>query len=126
MLQCSRPLSKHSFEPIRCFVQSLGASMRRREFLGAIAGAAATWPAAAWGQQSVMPVVGYLSLPPITAHPHFLAAFRRGVGSEGFIEGQNVSIEFRSADGKVERLPELAADLIGRQVAAIFAPTSPV
>jgi putative ABC transport system substrate-binding protein len=97
----------------------------RREFITFVGGAAAAWSVVARGQQAAVPVVGYLSFPPIAANPHFLAAFRRGLGSEGFVEGQNVSIELRSADGKVERLPEFVADLIGHQVAAIFTPTPP-
>ena len=87
--------------------------MRRREFITLFGGAAAGWPFAARAQQSAMPVIGYLSFPPIAASPHFLAAFREGLRAESFAEGQNLSIEFRSADGKAERLPELAADLVG-------------
>jgi putative tryptophan/tyrosine transport system substrate-binding protein len=72
-----------------------------------------------------MPVIGYLSFPPIAASPHFLAAFRKGLDAEGFAEGQNLSIELRSADGKAERLSELAADLVRRQVGVIAAPSPP-
>jgi putative ABC transport system substrate-binding protein len=98
--------------------------MRRRTFVSLL-GAAAAWPFAARAQQSAMPVMGYLSFPPIAASPHFLAAFRKGLGAEGFAEGQNLSIEFWSADGKAERLPELAADLVRRQVGVIAAPSPP-
>ena len=87
--------------------------IRRREFVSLLGGAAAAWPFAAGAQQQATPVIGYLNFPPVAASPHFLAAFREGLRAEGFAEGQNLSIEFRSADGKAERLPELAADLVG-------------
>jgi ABC-type uncharacterized transport system substrate-binding protein len=99
--------------------------MRRREFVSLLGGAAAAWPFAAGAQQQATPVIGYLNFPPVAASPHFLAAFREGLRAEGFAEGQNLSIEFRSADGKAERLPELAADLVRRQVGVIAAPSPP-
>jgi putative tryptophan/tyrosine transport system substrate-binding protein len=99
--------------------------MTRREFISLLGSAAAAWPLAAHAQQRAMPVIGYLSFPPIAASPHFLAAFRKGLDAEGFAEGQNLSIEFRSADGKAERLSELAADLARRQVGVIAAPSPP-
>jgi putative ABC transport system substrate-binding protein len=95
--------------------------MRRRQFLGVLGGAA-TWPLTARAQP-VMPAVGFLS-PPLTARQHWLAAFRRGLGAEGFIEGQNVTIDYRSADD-AEGLRELAAELVRRQVAVIFASGPP-
>jgi putative ABC transport system substrate-binding protein len=99
--------------------------VRRRQFIRLIGSAAAAWPMAARAQQASKPMVGYLTFPPITANPHYLTAFRMGLGTEGFVEGQNVTIEVRSADGQAERLPELAADLVRREAAAIAAPTPP-
>jgi putative ABC transport system substrate-binding protein len=98
--------------------------VRRREFITFLGGAAAAWPLAAPAQQPRMPVIGFLG-PALITRQHWLTAFRRGLGTEGFIEGQNVTIEYRSADGGVEELSELAVELISRQVAVIFASGPP-
>jgi putative ABC transport system substrate-binding protein len=93
--------------------------MRRREFLSVLGSAAATWPFAAHGQQS-MPVLGYLSTGTSESDAvAFLGPFRQGLREIGFIEGQNVAIEYRFADFQNERLPALAADLVSRSVAVI-------
>jgi putative ABC transport system substrate-binding protein len=93
--------------------------IRRREFISLFGGAAA-WPIAARAQQRPMPVIGVLHM----AYPHssapMVAAFRQGLGETGFVEGRNVSIEYRWAEGQLERIPTLAADLVQRQVAVIF------
>jgi putative ABC transport system substrate-binding protein len=98
--------------------------MTRREFITLLSGATAAWPLAAQAQQPAMPVVGFLG-PALVTRRHWLTAFRRGLGTEGFIEGQNVTIESRSADGRAEELSKLAAELIRRQVAVIFASGPP-
>jgi hypothetical protein len=92
-----------------------GWTMRRREFLGVLGGAAA-WPLPLRAQQPAMPVVGYLSALSETQVAHQLAAFRCGLSEVGFVEGQNVVIEFRWAEGRYDRLPALAAELVRRPV----------
>jgi putative ABC transport system substrate-binding protein len=98
--------------------------LRRREFITLLGGAAASWPLIARAQQASMPVVGYLYSGSLEPSAHLVAAFRTGLGETGYIEGQNVAIEYRYAQNENDRLPELAADLVRRRVAVLVAPGS--
>jgi hypothetical protein len=88
--------------------------MRRREFITVLGGAAVAWPLGARAQQSAVPVVGYFHFG--GAHPDELAAFHRGLSELGYVEGRNVTVEYRWANNEVGRLSELAADLVRRRV----------
>src|SRR5258707_13129537 len=99
--------------------------MRRRDFIKVIGGAAAAWPVAARGQQRAMPVVGFLSSRSPGESAGVIAAFRQGLREIGFVEGENLAIAFRWAEGHYDRLPALAAELVGLRVALLFAAGGP-
>ena len=121
LASCLTPFQRASLSRYDAHTWGLGCAVKRREFITLFGGATA-WPLVAHAQQPILPVVGYLSTgsPEADATP-FLAAFRKGLGEMSFVEGKNVSIEYRWANFRYERLSVMAADLAQRSVAVIAA-----
>src|SRR6516225_5363288 len=93
--------------------------MRRRDFIKVVAGSASIWPLAASAQQLAMPVVGFIRDGSADANARYVAAFRKGLNEAGYVEGQNVTVEYHWLEGRYDRLPALMTDLVRRQVAVI-------
>src|SRR5262249_58912107 len=98
--------------------------MRRREFIKVVAGSAITWPLAARAQRSSLPVVAFINGRSAEASVRVAAAFRKGLNETGYVEGQNVAVEYHYLEGQYDRLPAVFADLVRRQVAVIAIPGS--
>jgi putative tryptophan/tyrosine transport system substrate-binding protein len=98
--------------------------MRRREFIAGL-GSAVAWPMVARAQQHVVPVIGYLAPQSLDGAADLLRAFRQGLKDAGYVEGENVTVEYRFADNQVDRLSEMADELVRRRVAVIVAASGP-
>ena len=97
--------------------------LRRREFIAGLGGAVAAWPRAVGAQQAAMPLVAFINSGSAGGYQHLVVAFRQGLKEAGYVEGQNVTIEYRWAEGQFDRVPVIALELVSRGVAVIVANT---
>jgi putative tryptophan/tyrosine transport system substrate-binding protein len=106
---------------VKCGFQAAIANMKRREFIAGLVGAAAAWPVATRAQQTTMPVIGFLNptVPEALAEP--MRGLRQGLKAVGYVEGENLTIEYRWADNRAEQVPAMAAELVRRGVSLIVA-----
>src|SRR5712691_667461 len=107
---------------VSCTASAMTIDSRRREFMAALGGAAAAWPFTARAQQPELPVIGLINGG--AADSSFAAAFRKGLGENGYAEGRNVTVEYHWLDGELYHLPALVADLVRRRVAVIATPVA--
>src|SRR5215472_6636184 len=122
----TKGLSPCRFDPLRCPVpEPRGEAMGRRQFIKLLGGTATAWPLAAHAEQPAIPVIGYLDSRSPEAVENRLRGFHQGLKEAGYIEGENVTILYRWADDRLDRLPLLAAELVSRSVAAIFTSGTP-
>src|SRR5262245_54975400 len=119
---CANPLPEYSPKLIPSPVRASGATMRRREFITLVGGAAA-WPLSSHAQQP-MPVIGFINSASPQGYARPLSAFLKALGETGYVDGQNIAIEYRWADGNADRLPEFTAELVRRRVSVIVATTT--
>src|SRR4051812_7925845 len=122
-----RRVRRHECEPFEGGRSpgNTASSMRRRHLIAVVGGAAITWPYSAVAQQKAMPVIGFLNAGSANPYTPMVAGFRRGLRETGYIEGQNLAIEYRWAEGQYDKLPSLAADLVRQDVGVIAAATVP-
>ena len=108
-----------------CLTSLRRVTVRRRDFIKVIVGSAVPWPLAAHAQQPALPVVGFVNIASAKGYAPQVSAFLKGLSEAGYVDGRNVAIEYRWAEGRTDQLPAMVADLVHRQVAVIAATSTP-